>query len=156
MAVSTIIILMLINGLAFQELLGKRGDKNAHYIGCAVSGIAGFAGPFVWTGAAAAALAIPTSVIGGSLIPIAYFTFFLMMNSKKVLGENRPEGSTRIIWNVLMGFATGVATIGSVWVLYGKSHMRDWHGMIPAAGLVLLAILFIIGIYSFLKNERES
>ena len=27
MAVSTIIILMLINGLAFQELLGKRGDK---------------------------------------------------------------------------------------------------------------------------------
>ncbi|QXD32823.1 divalent metal cation transporter [Candidatus Pelagisphaera phototrophica] len=156
MAVSTIIILMLINGLAFQELLGKRGDKNAHYIGCAVSGIAGFAGPFVWTGAAAAALAIPTSVIGGSLIPIAYFTFFLMMNSKKVLGENRPEGTTRIIWNVLMGFATGVATIGSVWVLYGKSHMRDWHGMIPAAGLVLLAILFIIGIYSFLKNERES
>jgi hypothetical protein len=79
-----------------------------------------------------------------------------MMNSKKVLGENRPEGTTRIIWNVLMGFATGVATIGSVWVLYGKSHMRDWHGMIPAAGLVLLAILFIIGIYSFLKNERES
>lgn len=156
MALSTIIILMLINGLAFQELLGKRGDKNAHYIGCAVSGIAGFAGPFIWTGAAAAALAIPTSVIGGSLIPIAYFTFFLMMNSKKVLGEDRPQGTARVVWNVLMGIATGIGTFGSVWVLSSKAHFKDWHGMIPAAGLALLAILFVIGIFSFIKNERSS
>lgn len=155
MAVSTIIILMLINGLAFQELLGKRGDKGAHYIGCAVSGIAGFIGPFVWS-QAAAALAIPTSVIGGSLIPIAYFTFFLMMNSKKVLGEHRPEGTARLVWNLLMGLATGIATLGSVWVLSGKAHLRDWHGMIPAAGLVLLAILFIVGTLSFIKNERKA
>ncbi|MDE0766926.1 MAG: divalent metal cation transporter [Opitutaceae bacterium] len=156
MALSTIIILMLINGLAFQELLGKRGNKKAHYIGCAVSGIAGFAGPFIWTGAAAAALAIPTSVIGGSLIPIAYFTFFLMMNSKKVLGEHRPKGTARVIWNVLMGVATGIATVGSVWVLYGKAHFNDWHGIIPAVGLALLAILFIIGTFSFIKNERKA
>ncbi len=155
MALSTIIILMLINGLAFQELLGKRGDKNAHYIGCAVSGIAGFAGPFIWTGAAAAALAIPTSVIGGSLIPIAYFTFLLMMNSKKVLGENRPTGTARIVWNVLMGIATGIGTLGSVWVLSGKAHFNSWHGMIPAAGLALLAALFLVGIVSFIKNESK-
>lgn len=156
MALSTIIILMLINGLAFQELLGKRGDKGAHYIGCAVSGIAGFAGPFVWTGAAAAALAIPTSVIGGSLIPIAYVTFLLMMNSKKVLGDSRPEGTSRLIWNILMGFATGVATLGSIWVLYGKAHFNSWHGMIPAAGLTLLVALIIVGVFSFIKNEKES
>ena len=156
MAVSTIIILMLINGLAFQELLGKRGDKRTYYLGCGVSGIAGFAGPFIWTGGAAAALAIPTSVIGGSLIPIAYFTFFLMMNSKKVLGEHRPQGNARIIWNVLMGLATGIATLGSVWVLSGKAHFDNWHGMIPAAGLALLALLFIIGTYSFIKNERKA
>ena len=155
MAVSTIIILMLINGLAFQELLGKRGDKRAHYIGCAVSGVAGFAGPFIWTGAAAAALAIPTSVIGGSLIPIAYFTFLLMMNSKKVLGEDRPQGSARTIWNVLMGLATGIATIGSIWVLSGKAHFNSWQGMIPAAGLGLLVILLVVGTASFIKNEKS-
>jgi len=156
MAVSTIIILMLINGLAFQELLGKRGDKKAHYIGCAVSGIAGFAGPFVWTGTAAAALAIPTSVIGGSLIPIAYFTFLLMMNSKKVLGENRPEGTARIVWNILMGFATGVATLGSIWVLSGKAHFDNWKGIIPAAGLGLLILLLLVGTLAFIKNERRT
>lgn len=153
MALSTIIILMLINGLAFQELLGKPGDKGAYYVGCAVSGIAGFIGPFIWSGASAA-LAIPTSVIGGSLIPIAYFTFLLMMNSKKVLGENRPEGTSRLIWNILMGVATGIATLGSIWVLSGKAHFNSWHGMIPAAGLALLIILLVIGTLSFIKNEK--
>lgn len=155
MALSTIIILMLINGLAFQELLGKPGDKGTYYLGCAVSGIAGFAGPFIWTGGAAAALAIPTSVIGGSLIPIAYFTFLLMMNSKKVLGENRPEGTARVIWNILMGLATGIATLGSIWVLSGKAHFNSWHGMIPAAGLAVLVVLLLIGTLSFIKNERK-
>ncbi|MFL3657023.1 MAG: divalent metal cation transporter [Opitutales bacterium] len=155
MALSTIIILMLINGLAFQELLGKPGDKKTYYIGCAVSGIAGFIGPFVWSGASAA-LAIPTSVIGGSLIPIAYFTFFLMMNSKKVLGEHRPEGTARVIWNILMGVATGIATLGSIWVLSGKAHFNSWHGMIPAAGLAILIVLLIVGTFSFIKNERKA
>lgn len=155
MALSSIVILMLMNGLAFEELLGRPGDKGAHYIGCAVSGIAGIFGPFIWTGAAAAALAIPTSVIGGSLIPIAYFTFLLMMNSKKVLGEHRPKGTARVVWNILMVFATGTATIGSVWVLSGKANFESWKGMIPAAGLALLAALFVIGIVSFIKNERK-
>lgn len=155
MAISTIIILMLMNGLVFQELLGRRGDNTAHYIGCSVAGVAGFFGPFIWTGAAAAALAIPTSVIGGSLIPIAYFTFVLMMNSKKILGDSRPKGMARVIWNVLMIFATSVATFGTVWILSGRAHLNDWKGIIPSAGLVLLVVLFIIGLVSFIKNEKK-
>lgn len=154
MALSTIIILMLMNGLAFQELFRKPGNKPVYFLGCAVSGFAGFAGPFIWTGAAAAALAIPTSVIGGSLIPIAYFTFFLMMNSKKVLGDDRPAGLSRLIWNGLMIPATAIATFASVWVLAGKSHFNSWQGMLPAAGLVLLAILFLVGTVSFFKKEE--
>lgn len=156
MAISTIIILMLMNGLAFQELLGRPGSKSAHFIGCAVSGLAGFVGPFIWTGQAKAAFAIPTSVIGGSLIPIAYYTFFLMMNSKKVLGENRPTGLSRIIWNTLMVIATGIASFGSIWVLSHKANFDSWKGMIPAAGLALLVALFVVGTISFLKNEKQS
>ncbi|ADE55939.1 divalent metal cation transporter [Coraliomargarita akajimensis] len=156
MAISSIIILMIMNGIAFQEMFGKPNSKAVHYLGCVVSGVAGFIGPFIWTGQAKAAFAIPTSVIGGSLIPIAYFTFFLMMNSKKVLGDNRPQGGARIIWNTLMAFATGVATFGSIWVLSGKAHFRDWTGMIPAAGLAILIILFVIGTLSFIKNEKQS
>lgn len=149
MAVSTIIILMLMNGLAFQELFGAPGNKNVHFAGCAVSGLAGAAGPFIWTGGAAAALVVPTSVIGGSLIPIAYFTFFLLMNSRKVLGDRMPRGGKRVLWNSLMIFATGIATFGSVWVLNSK-------GKIGMAGIAFLIILVIVGTISFLRNERKS
>lgn len=165
MAISTIIILMLINGLAFQELLTPQSgqgdgtgfipDKKIFYLGCGISGLAGACYPLFWSGASKAALAVPTSVIGGSLIPIAYFTFLLMMNSKKVLGDKRPEGTARIVWNVLMIFATSVATIGSVWVLWGKSKSDGWVGAVGLGGLIFLAVLFVVGTLSFIKNENK-
>lgn len=156
MALSTIIILMLMNGLAFQELFGAPDNKNVHLAGCAVSGLAGASGPFIWTGGAAVALAVPTSVIAGSLIPIAYFTFFLMMNSRKVLGEHMPRGGKRVLWNAVMIFATGVATFGSAWVLYSKAIREDWQKYFGVGGLTFLTILFIVGIISFFKNERKA
>jgi hypothetical protein len=79
-----------------------------------------------------------------------------MMNSKKVLGEHRPEGTARVIWNILMGVATGIATLGSIWVLSGKANFNSWHGMIPAAGLAILILLLIVGTFSFIKNERKA
>lgn len=154
MAVSTIIILMLINGLAFQELFSKSlGSQKAYFLGCGISGLSGCLFPFFWSGQSKAALAIPTSVIGGSLIPIAYFTFLLLMNSKKVLGENRPEGTSRIIWNALMIFATTVATVGTWWAISGKKINGVPAGMI---GIGFLVVLFIVGTLSFIKHEKES
>jgi hypothetical protein len=166
MAISTIIILMLINGLAFQELFAgkqlKSGEsasdalskKTPYFIGCVVSGLAGCAFPFVWDDAnAKAALAVPTSVIGGALLPIAYFTFFLMMNSKKILGDKRPEGTTRIIWNALMIFATTMATVGSYTAVSEKEAFGIPFGMI---GMIFLLILFIVGTTSFVMKEKRQ
>lgn len=173
MAVSTIIILMLMNGLAFQEAFSKpdtlttqatsqpnvSSNKTLYFVGCLLSGLSGVCFPLIWKGAFAA-LAVPASVMGGSLIPIAYFTFLLMMNSKKILGDARPEGTSRLIWNTLMVFATSIATLGSIWVLHGKTQNPDWVGTWKASfawgGLIFLAILFIVGILSFLKNEKCS
>ncbi len=169
MAVSTLIILMLMNGLAFQEVFSKppsaealasnepniNNNKKLYFLGCSLSGLSGCLFPILWTGESKAALVVPTSVIGGSLIPIAYFTFFLMMNSKKILGEHRPEGTARIIWNSLMIFATAIATLGSVWVLEGKSHASGWSGNVAIGGLVFLVFLFFVGTFSFLKNEKR-
>jgi Mn2+/Fe2+ NRAMP family transporter len=154
MAVSTIIILMLINGLAFQQLFEKTlGSSPAYFLGCGISGLSGCLFPILWAGESKAALAIPTSVIGGSLIPIAYFTFFLMMNSKKVLGDKRPEGAARIVWNILMIFATTVATVGTWWATSGKQFGDVPAGMI---GMGFLGLLFIVGTASFLKNEKKA
>lgn len=153
MAVSTIIILMLINGLAFQQLFeASLGSKNSYFLGCTISGLAGCLFPFLWQGQSKAALAIPTSVIGGSLIPIAYFTFLLLMNSKKVLGDKRPEGTARIIWNTLMIFATTVATVGTWWATSGKKFGDVPAGMI---GMGFLAVLFVVGTVSFVVKEKR-
>ncbi len=157
MALSTIIILMLINGFAFQELFNQPGSKTLYFIGCAVSGSAGLLGPFIWgDGQARAALAVPTSVIGGSLIPIAYFTFLLMMNSRRVLGDKLPTGRKRVIWNVLMIGATSIATFGSVWVLNGKSKADGFAGQAATGGLIFLVVLFLVGIISFIVKERKA
>ena len=157
MALSTIIILMLINGFAFQELFNQPGSKTVYFIGCAVSGSAGLLGPFIWgDGQAKAALAVPTSVIGGSLIPIAYFTFFLMMNSRRVLGDKRPTGSKRVIWNILMIGSTGIATFGSVWVLNGNSKADGFAGQAATGGLIFLVVLFLVGVISFVVKESKT
>lgn len=151
MAVSTIIILMLMNGFAFCEIFNKPGHRGIHMLGCFVSGAGGFMGPFLWGNAdAKAALAIPTSVIGGSLIPIAYFTFLLMMNSKSLLGDSMPTGSRRVRWNTLMIGATGIVAFGSVWVLSGK-------GPPGQIGIGILATLFVLGLIGFYtKNGGRS
>jgi len=164
MAVSTIIILMLINGLAFQELFGRgKSSSNEttgkpklmspYFLGCAVSGLAGCMFPFLWKGDSLAALAVPTSVIGGALLPIAYFTFFLMMNSKKILGDKRPEGVSRIIWNALMIFATSMATIGSFTAV---SHKRAFDIPVGEIGMWFLVLLFVVGTVSFFIKEQKA
>lgn len=171
MAVSTLIILMLMNGVAFQEAFSRdthaginpvesqkaniNDNKPLFFLGCLISGLSGCLFPFLWTGDSKAALAVPTSVIGGSLIPIAYFTFLLMMNSKKILGAHRPKGMARLVWNLLMIFATSIATLGSVWVLEGKTHAPGWMGYVAYAGLAFLVVLFVVGTFSFVRNERR-
>jgi Mn2+/Fe2+ NRAMP family transporter len=150
MAWSTIIILMLISGFVFCEAAGKPGHRGIHLLGAAVSGIGGFFGPFIWGSAdARAALAIPTSVIGGSMIPIAYFTFLLLMNSRSLLGPHLPSGGRRIVWNGLMIFATAIATAGSIWVLAGNKT----PGYI---GIGMLVALLGVGGVGFLQKERKA
>ena len=98
----------------------------------------GLFGPFFWSGKAQTWLAVPTSVFGMVLIPIAYFTFFLLMNQKSLLGENRPRGLKRLAWNVLMFVAAGLAALGSFWSLWSK--LKVW-GIVIFAGFVVLAVV---------------
>ncbi len=152
MAISTIIILMLINGFCLCEAMGKPGDKKTHFIGSLIPGIIGVCFPLFWTAQSKAALAVPTSVIGTSLLPIAYFTFLLLMNSKSLMGAAMPTGVRRIRWNVLMVIATSVATFGSVWAMRGKSVAGIPFGTI---GTILLVVLMLLGLIGFLIKEKK-
>ncbi|MGZ0171148.1 MAG: divalent metal cation transporter [Planctomycetales bacterium] len=136
MALSTITILMLISGFTFCEVFGFPQTGMYHRIGCLLPAI-GVLGPFVWSGKVAFWLAVPTSVFGMALLPIAYFTFFLLMNNKAVLGDDLPKGSSRVIWNLLMGLACGLATIGAGWSIWAKA---GYYGVGAVVALVALAL----------------
>ena len=149
MAWSSIIILILMNGLAIAALFKKPNNRVVFMVGATMPAISGFFAPVIWTGASRAALAIPASVIATTLLPIAYFVFLLLMNSKPALGENRPKGLSRVIWNVLMLGATGAASFASIWALSSKGTPGQF-------GLAGLALLFVIGIVSFVRKSRTA
>ncbi|MEW4451596.1 divalent metal cation transporter [Bremerella sp. JC817] len=110
MGFSTIIILMMINGYAFTEMLNTKPNGVAHVIGCLVAGLSGASWFIVWDGPAKTWLAILVSSFAVMFLPIAYVTFFMMMNSKKILGENKPTGTSWLVWNVLMV----IAVVGAI------------------------------------------
>ncbi len=137
MALSTISILMLISGFVICEMLDLPHTGMPFKLGC-LAACTGVLGPFFW-GDAAAYLAVPTSVFGMALLPIAYISFFLLMNQKSLLKEHLPSGMARIVWNVLLFIAAGVATFASLFVIHQKVGATGWIGV----GLLLaLTLMF--------------
>jgi Mn2+/Fe2+ NRAMP family transporter len=151
MAVSTIIMLMVINGIAICTLLNVESGGWTFRLGALLPAV-GMLGPFYWA-SAAPALATPTSVICGAVLPIAYLTFLLLMNSRAALGDAMPQGKSRWIWNVLMLTATLVAIFGSAWGMIGKQAMGLPIGNVSLLALIILAI---IGVMSFISRNRSQ
>ncbi|HBL45698.1 divalent metal cation transporter [Gimesia sp.] len=139
MAISTIIILMLINGFVFCEMLGVAPRGMYHRIGCFMPALTGMTGAYLWKGEAKAWLAVPTSMFGMVLLPIAYATFFFMMNSPKILGDRMPSGGKRVAWNLAMGISTLLATFGCLWSI--KSSDYAAYGFIALGAFIGLAVI---------------
>ena len=137
MALSSIAILMLISGFVVCEMLGLEPKGRAYRLG-SLAAVVGVLGPFFWKDAQFW-LAVPTSIFGMALLPIAYISFFLLMNQRKLLGENLPRGGKRVVWNVMMALATGFATLGCAYSIWSRIGVP---GLVAAGGFVLLAVLF--------------
>jgi len=155
MALSTISLLMLISGFVVCEIGGFEHGGKAHRLGtlCAATGLLW---PFLWTGSSKAYLAIPTSVFGYMLLPIAFLTFFLMMNSKRLLGDNRPEGRSRIIWNVVMGISLTVTGLASIWTGWYKT-LKVGDTVIPIGQIFIIGfIAAIVWGHFYLKKKHQE
>ena len=148
MALSTIIILMTINGHAVCEVMGVPHKGKPFVLGSLVVGV-GALGPFVWSDAAFW-LVVPTSVFGLTLIPVAYLSFFLLMNNKKLLGRERPQGGAKLAWNTAMMAALAIMGSAAVWVAWNKK----W-GDVPFGryALIIYGVLLVIG-HFHLKTSR--
>ena len=116
MALSTITMQMLVAGFGACEIFGVEPGGWRYKMAClipapAVVGVIfwKYMGPWV---------AIPSSAICGSLMPIAYIGFFLLNNSKKYLGDNKPTGIKAIVWNIAMLIAITVSIASVCYYLY--------------------------------------
>lgn len=146
MGFSTIIILMFINGFVFREAAGQPGSKPLFAIGCLAAGVSGALWPLIWDGPAKLWLAILTSSFGMMLLPIAYVTFFMLMNSRSIMGDQRPRGFSRLTWNVLMGISVIGAFIAAGTAIYDKITDDDPMVGYVVSGMVLIyAVLVVLG-----------
>jgi hypothetical protein len=62
-------------------------------------------------------VAIPTSAICGLMLPIAFVAFFVLNNSRKYLGDDKPRGTKAMIWNVAMIISMGAAFASIIYYL---------------------------------------
>jgi hypothetical protein len=146
MTLSTITILMLISGFVICELLGLPPTGWPHRLGT-LAAATGALGPFFWS-KAAFWLAVPTSVFGLILLPIAYWTFFLLMNSRSLLGDERPRGTARLIWNVLMITAASIATVASL--------IGVWTKAPRLGGTAIVLFLAAVAVAHVLRKRRTT
>jgi hypothetical protein len=163
MGFSSIIILMLINGYAFSEMLGQRQGGATHVAGCLVAGVAGAIWPLVWKGDTQFWLAILASSFGMMLLPIAYVTFFMMMNSTALMGKEKPTGISMLAWNVLMGVSVlgAVVAAGSaIWekvtpIFNEDATQNQWLGGLVVSGVAIVYIMLVV-IGFIAKSKRPA
>lgn len=153
MGFSTVIILMLINSYAFCEAIGRPQSSQPYFsIGALIAGLAGAAWPFFWTGDSKVWLAILTSSFGMMLLPIAYITFMMMMNSKSLMKDDKPKGLSMLIWNVLMGFSV-VGACAAAWTAVSDKVQHEAAGGVVMAVGIGYVVAVILG---FVMKSRST
>ncbi len=136
MALSTSTLMMLITGQVVCAVFKREESGWLFRVGSLAAAV-GALGPFFWS-KAAFYLAIPASVFGFILLPIAYLAFSLLMNQERLLGDAMPRGSRRVTWNVLMGTTLVVVGAASTFMIYSKAGLV---GIAAAVGLIVAAIV---------------
>jgi len=156
MGFSTIVILMLINGYAFAEIAGTYNSTWVRSLGAVAAGVMGFCWFLIWTGASRTWLIIVASTFAAILLPIAYISFFALMNSKTLLGDEKPTGGRMTVWNILMGIGVVGACV-QTWK--SASLMSDPEtGSAVIGGLVTFVLLAVVGFSARerITNKTES
>lgn len=145
MTMSSISLMMLISGFIVCEIFNRPAEGWLFRIGCLASAT-GALWPLVWTGGARAWLTIVAGVFGAMLLPIAYVTFWVMMNSDSLLGEEVPRGGRRWLWNILLGFAAVAATAAGISAIVKKAGYP---------GLIFVAIYLVLLAVFHVRTKRE-
>jgi manganese transport protein len=115
MALSSITMHMIISGFAVCEIFGIEPGSWRYRLACLIPA-PGVVGVVLWK-YIGSWIAIPTSAICGLMLPIAFIAFFILNNSKKYLGDDKPKGPKALIWNIAMVISIGVTCASIVYYL---------------------------------------
>jgi len=149
-SLSTIVILMIINGHLVCEVLGKPHKGPAFQSGSLLLAISSI-GPFVWSDQDNW-VSDPTYFISLAILPFALLSFTLLLNNPSIMGRMRPSGTG--------GYFINAGIILSFIFLGSSSFYLVWNehwGSFPI-GQVLLSIsgvLLLIGHFS-LRTKKLS
>jgi len=154
MGFSTIIILMLINGYAFAEIFGRYESTWARAIGALAACVVGFCWFIFWQGESKTWLIIVASTFAAILLPIAYVSFLALMNSRRLLGEEKPQGPRMAIWNLLMA----IGVIGALIQAYAGTAIqmgKPGTGNFVIGSVATFLLLAIIGFSARISKSNE-
>ena len=118
MALSTITVHMLTCGFVVCEIFKIKPEGWRYRLACLIPAPA-FTGVILWE-YMGPWVAVRASAICGLLLPFAYTIFFILNNSEKYLGKDKPRGKKAFIWNILMLLAIIISVISACYYIYSQ------------------------------------
>ncbi|MHC4990003.1 MAG: divalent metal cation transporter [Planctomycetota bacterium] len=137
MALSTITLHMLCAGFVCAEAFGWPVGSLRYKLATLLP-VPGVFGPVLWS-KFAVWLAVPTSILCGFLLPVAYIGFILLQRNRRYLKDDTPTGPRGNAWLGAMVFTTLFLTVFLAWYAFtkGPGYFRGVLGSNQqAAGLV--------------------
>ncbi|MDP6539569.1 MAG: Nramp family divalent metal transporter [Planctomycetota bacterium] len=122
MALSSITMQMMCSGFALSELCGAPAEGRVYRIGMLLPAV-GVLGSVFWSDISLW-LAVPTNVICGFLLPLAYVGFLILQHKRAYLGDDLPRGPLGRLWTVGMLCSTGVVTAFLIW--FSINNLPSW------------------------------
>jgi len=127
MTLSTMTIQMLVTGFAACEILGVEPAGWRYRFACMIPAPA-FVGVVLWK-SMGTFIALPAFTFGLMMLPIAYVGWFVLQNSARYLGDEKPSGRTALYWNAAMLFSLAVTFISVAYTM-----VKTWPALAALAG----------------------
>lgn len=109
MALSSITMQMLCSGFALCEMLGREPRGGVYRLGLLLPAV-GVLGSVFWNDIRLW-VAVPTTVLCGFLLPIAYVGFLILQHRRAYLGADTPSGARGALWSIGMVVSTLVMVV---------------------------------------------
>ncbi|MCB9913942.1 MAG: Nramp family divalent metal transporter [Planctomycetes bacterium] len=128
MALSSITMQMLCSGFALCEMFGWEPRGARYKLGMLLPAV-GVLGAVFWNDMKLW-VAVPTNVVCGFLLPVAYVGFLKLQASRAYLGEDRPRGALGALWLAGMALSTLVLVGFLAW--FAWRELPDWLAKVGA------------------------